>query len=150
MNRIVVGVDIAKRVSFRDWRWMQPRRARLWRCNLSGRGFLEHFANRSKCLIGMEACGGSQHWARALQKLGHEVKLLLGRDGEAARGCNKNDAADAREFGWQFSIRGSRRWRSRARSSKRVGAASDERAVGEASHGADQWSGGLLTEYGVK
>jgi transposase len=41
--------------------------------------FLEHFANRSSCLIGMEACGGSQHWARALQKLGHEVKLLSAR-----------------------------------------------------------------------
>ena len=27
--------------------------------------FLEHFANRSSCLIGMEACGGSQHWARS-------------------------------------------------------------------------------------
>ena len=26
--------------------------------------FLEHFANRAPCLVAMEACGGSQHWAR--------------------------------------------------------------------------------------
>jgi transposase len=58
--------------------------------------FLEHFANRSSCLIGMEACGGSQHWARSLQKLGHEVKLLSGRMVKPFVGGNKNDAADAR------------------------------------------------------
>jgi transposase len=25
--------------------------------------FLEYFANRKPCLVGMESCGGSQHWA---------------------------------------------------------------------------------------
>jgi transposase len=44
----------------------------------------------------MEACGGSQHWARALQKLGHEVKLLSGRMVKPFVVGNKNDAADAR------------------------------------------------------
>jgi transposase len=28
--------------------------------------FLEHFANRKACLIGMEACGSAQHWAPRL------------------------------------------------------------------------------------
>jgi transposase len=58
--------------------------------------FLEHFANRAPCLIGMEACGGSQHWARELQKLGHQVKLLSARMVKPFVGGNKNDAADAR------------------------------------------------------
>src|ERR1700680_3001677 len=58
--------------------------------------FLEHFANRAPCLIGMEACGGSQHWARELVKLGHEVKLLSARWVKPFVGGNKNDAADAR------------------------------------------------------
>src|SRR5450631_4215842 len=44
----------------------------------------------------MEACGGSQHWARSLQKLGHEVKLLSARMVKPFVGGNKNDAADAR------------------------------------------------------
>ena len=58
--------------------------------------FLEHFANRAPCLIGMEACGDSQHWARQLVKLGHEVKLLSARWVKPFVGGNKNDAADAR------------------------------------------------------
>jgi transposase len=36
----------------------------------------EYFANRPPCLVGMEACGGSHHWARELIKLGHEVRLI--------------------------------------------------------------------------
>jgi len=28
------------------------------------------------CVIGMEACASAHHWARALQRLGHEVKLI--------------------------------------------------------------------------
>ena len=55
-----------------------------------------HFANRAPCLIGMEACGGSQHWTRELQKLGHQVKLLSARRVEPFVGGNKNDAPDAR------------------------------------------------------
>src|ERR1700686_1246938 len=58
--------------------------------------FLEHFANRAPCLIGMEACGGAQHWARELGKLGDEVKLLSARWVKPFVGGNKNDAADAR------------------------------------------------------
>jgi transposase len=32
--------------------------------------FLKHFANREPCMVGMEACGGSQHWARRLTEFG--------------------------------------------------------------------------------
>jgi transposase len=58
--------------------------------------FLRWFANRTPCLVGMEACGGSQHWARKLQELGHEVKLMSGKMVKAFVCGNKNDAADAR------------------------------------------------------
>jgi transposase len=44
----------------------------------------------------MEACGGSQHWARKLQELGHEVKLMSGKMVEAFVNGNENDAAGAR------------------------------------------------------
>jgi transposase len=44
----------------------------------------------------MEACGGSQHWARQLKGLGHEVKLLSARIVKPFVGGNKNDVADAR------------------------------------------------------
>jgi len=44
----------------------------------------------------MEACGGSQHWARQLQKMGHEVKLLPGKQVKPFVGGNKSDVHDAR------------------------------------------------------
>jgi transposase len=58
--------------------------------------FLEFFANRASCLIGMEACGGSQHWARRLKEMGHDVKLMTGKQVKAFASGNKNDVADAR------------------------------------------------------
>ena len=94
MNRIVVGVDIAKRLF--QLHWVEPETGEIVALQLRRERFLEHFANRSNCLIGMEACGGSQHWARSLQKLGHEVKLIPGRMVKPFVVGNKNDAADAR------------------------------------------------------
>ncbi len=94
MNRIVVGVDIAKRVF--QLHWVESETGEIVTLQLKREKFLEHFANRSNCVIGMEACGGSQHWARELGKLGHEVKLLSARWVKPFVGGNKNDAADAR------------------------------------------------------
>src|SRR6185369_3149371 len=37
---------------------------------------LPFFAKLQPCLIGMEACGTSHHWAREILKLGHEVRLM--------------------------------------------------------------------------
>src|SRR3546814_21055332 len=44
----------------------------------------------------MEACGGAQHWARSLMKMGHQVRLMPARFVKAFNIGNKNDAADAR------------------------------------------------------
>jgi len=94
MNRIVVGVDIAKRVF--QLHSVEPETGEIVALQLKRAKFLEYFAIRSGCLIGMEACGGSQHWARELQKLGHEVKLMSARMVKPFVGGNKNDAADAK------------------------------------------------------
>lgn len=53
--------------------------------------FLEHSANRTPCVVGMEACGGAQHWARELVKVRtmqiNELRGLLNEYGEIfARG----------------------------------------------------------------
>jgi len=37
---------------------------------------LPFFAKLERCLVGMEACGTSHHWARELINLGHEVRLM--------------------------------------------------------------------------
>ena len=44
----------------------------------------------------MEACGGSQHWARRLLALGHEVRLLPAKMVRPFVGGNKSDVHDAR------------------------------------------------------
>jgi transposase len=47
------------------------------------------------CLIGMEACATAHHWARELEALGHQVKLMAPAYVKAYVKRNKNDAADA-------------------------------------------------------
>ena len=43
----------------------------------------------------MEACASAHHWARQLQKLGHQVKLMAPQFVKPYVKTNKNDAADA-------------------------------------------------------
>lgn len=47
------------------------------------------------CLVGMEACASSHHWARELIKLGHQVRLMPPVYVKAYVRRQKNDAADA-------------------------------------------------------
>jgi transposase len=47
------------------------------------------------CEIGMEACGGAHHWARALQQYGFNVKLIAPQFVKPYVKSNKNDANDA-------------------------------------------------------
>src|ERR1700752_3540354 len=35
---------------------------------------LEFMGKLGPCVVGREACGGAHHWARAIGKLGHEVR----------------------------------------------------------------------------
>jgi transposase len=53
------------------------------------------FANLSACTVAMESCSGSQHWARQLKELGHEVMLIPAQHVVAFRQGAKNDRNDA-------------------------------------------------------
>ena len=90
----VVGVDTAKNV-FQVYT-VDKETGEVINQQIKRAQFPRWFANRAPCLVGMEACGGSQHWARKLQELGHEVKLMSGKMVKAFVCGNKNDAADAR------------------------------------------------------
>ena len=93
-NRTVVGVDTAKRVF--QLHWVDMEMGEIVDLRLMRAKFLEHFANRAPCLVAMEACGGSQHWARRIRDLGHEVRLLPAKMVRPFVGGNKSDAHDAR------------------------------------------------------
>ncbi|WP_227287954.1 IS110 family transposase [Boseongicola sp. H5] len=56
---------------------------------------LDFFKNLEPCLIGMEACGSSHHWARQFQRLGHEVRLMPAIYVKAYVKLGKSDAIDA-------------------------------------------------------
>ena len=53
------------------------------------------FEKLEPCLVGMEACGSSHHWARELSKLGHAVKLIAPIYVKPYVKRGKSDAADA-------------------------------------------------------
>lgn len=93
-SKTIIGVDIAKRV-FQVYE-VHPQTGEERNVQLKRAKFLEYFANRAPCLIGMEACGGAQHWARRFTAMGHQVKLLPARQVRPFASGNKSDQADAR------------------------------------------------------
>ncbi|CAH2784596.1 MAG: Mobile element protein, partial [uncultured Caballeronia sp.] len=89
-----VGADIAKNVF--QLHWVDAGAGEIVNKQLKRAAFREHFANREPCLVGMEACGGAQHWARRLMEMGHQVELMPAKFVKAFNIGNKNDPADAR------------------------------------------------------
>lgn len=94
VNGTAVGVDIAKSVF--QVHHIDQETGEILNRQIKRAKFLEYFANRPCCLIGMEACGGAHHWARELVRMGHQVKLMPAKFVKAFNIGNKNDAADAR------------------------------------------------------
>ncbi|MGF6813083.1 transposase [Paraburkholderia sp. Clong3] len=94
MKLTPVGVDIAKNVF--QIHYVNAETGEIVNRQIKRARFLEYFANLAPCLIGMEACGGSQHWARRLLEMGHQVKLMPAKFVKAFNIGNKNDPADAR------------------------------------------------------
>ena len=90
----VVGLDIAKSVF--QMHTVDMSTGEIINVQVKRGKVLEHFANKSECLIAIEACGGAHHWARELSALGHSVRLLHAKAVRAFVVGNKTDATDAR------------------------------------------------------
>jgi transposase len=93
MNATTVAVDLAKNVyqlAVADANWKVIEKHRLTRTQ-----FERFFANRDVKVVVMEACGSAHYWARQIQTLGIEVRLLPPRYIRAYVKRNKTDAADA-------------------------------------------------------
>ncbi len=94
MHATTVAVDLAKsvfQIAVADDNWKVVGQERLTRSQ-----FERWFANRAVGLVIMEACGSAHHWARWLNGLGIEVRLLPAAYVRAYVKRNKTDAADAR------------------------------------------------------
>lgn len=93
MHATTVAIDLAKSVfqlavADADWRVVDTQR-------LTRTQFSRWFLNRDVGLVVMEACGSAHHWARWLNGLGIEVRLLPAAYVRAYVRRNKTDAADA-------------------------------------------------------
>jgi transposase len=69
-----IGLDIAKHVFHAhgaDAAGIQVFSRRSTRGKL-----LSFFADQTRCLVALEACGGAHHWTRKLLHMGHDVRLI--------------------------------------------------------------------------
>ena len=74
MEITTIGLDLAK--SILQVHAVDGAGAVVVRKALRRAQVLPFFTKLPPCLVGIEACGASHHWARALAKLGHEVRLM--------------------------------------------------------------------------
>jgi transposase len=88
-----VGVDTSKSV-FQLHGVDETEQVVLQR-KLRRREFLAFLGKLEPTSIGLEACGGSHHWARELQKLGHAVVLVPPQYVKPYVARGKNDKIDA-------------------------------------------------------
>lgn len=91
--RYVVGLDIAKNV-FQVYS-VNQQTGEIESKPIKRDELLEYFTNKEPCLIGIEACSSSQHWARKLKELGHAVKLMHPKSVKPYVIGSKSDANDA-------------------------------------------------------
>ncbi len=88
-----IGLDLAKQVFHvhgADASGVPVFSRRISRAKL-----LPFFASHPKCTVAMETCGGSHYWARELERMGHEVRLIAPNYVKPYVKRQKNDAADA-------------------------------------------------------
>lgn len=88
-----IGLDLAKQVF--HVHGADASGAALFSKRVSRARLLPFFASQPRCTVAMEACGGAHHWARELERLGHEVRLIPPAYVKPFVKRQKNDAADA-------------------------------------------------------
>lgn len=93
MEITTLGIDLAKNVF--QLHGVDAFGKPILRKRLSRSKLLPFLANLPACLIGIEACGSSNHWARQLRALGHEVRQISPQYVKPYVKTNKNDYNDA-------------------------------------------------------
>jgi len=93
MQAVRIGLDIAK--SSFQIHGVDGHGKVVLRKHLTRGKVLGYFAQLPSCLVGLEACGGAHYWARELQKLGHDGRLMAAAMIQPYRTGQKKDANDA-------------------------------------------------------
>lgn len=88
-----IGLDLAKQVF--QVHGIDASGAVVLRRSLRRGQVMAFFAALPRCRVGMEACAGAHHWARTLEGLGHEVRIMPAQYVRPYVKRNKTDVADA-------------------------------------------------------
>ena len=90
---IRIGMDTSKKVF--QLHAVDAEERVVPRQKLSRHQMIRFFERLPPTVIDIEACGASHHWARTLDALGHEVRLMAPQLVKPYVRRSKNDAADA-------------------------------------------------------
>jgi len=93
MKDTMIGVDLAKRVF--QLHGASPTGQVKFRKKLTREQFRRFMSDQPACVVVFEACGGASYWAREMEKLGHEARLISAQYVKPFVKRQKNDAADA-------------------------------------------------------
>ena len=94
MNQIIrIGMDTSKHIF--QLHGVDAAEQPVLRKRLRRKEVVTFFAGLAPTVIGIEACGASHYWARELEQLGHEVKLIAPQLVKPYVTRNKNDGRDA-------------------------------------------------------
>lgn len=93
MKVSTLGIDLAKNIF--QLHGVDHEGHTVLRKRLTRAKFVQFVIQLEPCLIGMEACSSSHHFARLFSRHGHEVKLIPPQYVKPYVKTNKTDAADA-------------------------------------------------------
>jgi transposase len=89
----IIGLDVAKQI-FQIHGVSADGMVTLKR-QLRRSDVLGFFGKLGRCIVGLEACGGSHFWAREIRALGHDVRLIPPAYVKPYVKRGKTDAVDA-------------------------------------------------------
>lgn len=93
MEDFIIGVDLAKRIF--QLHGTTGSGELLFRKRLTRDQFRDFMSRHPPSSVVFEACGSSSYWAREMQALGHEVRLIAPQYVKPFVKRQKNDATDA-------------------------------------------------------
>jgi transposase len=88
-----IGLDLAKNIF--QVHGADAQGKKLFNKAIKRDKLAEFFQLQTPCIVAMEACSSANHWARKLQAMGHEVRLIAPQHVKPYVQGNKHDAADA-------------------------------------------------------
>jgi transposase len=93
MNVVRIGLDVAKNVF--QVHGVDDTGAVVLRRRLRRAEVIAFFSQLPRCVVGLEACSASHHWAREIIALGHQARIMPARYVKPYVQRGKSDALDA-------------------------------------------------------